>query len=109
VRREAAAPAPISRSAIGARPLTPCASSSSQECLDVILDKAGAEECQDPDIGPLALTLYGLIHARFIVTNRGLDAMLKKYKYALQLCLVGSLPHPSVNPCCLCIPSFGLA
>ena len=26
--------------------------------------------------------LYGLIHARFIVTTRGLDAMLKKYRLA---------------------------
>jgi Casein kinase II regulatory subunit len=29
-----------------------------------------------------AFMLYGLIHARFIVTTRGLDAMLKKYRLA---------------------------
>lgn len=53
-----------------------------QECLDIILDKTAAEECRDPKVAQSAFMLYGLIHARFIVTSRGLDAMLKKYRLA---------------------------
>ncbi|KAG5190048.1 casein kinase II, regulatory subunit [Tribonema minus] len=53
-----------------------------QECLNIILDKSAAEECRDPKVAQSAFMLYGLIHARFIVTTRGLDAMLKKYRLA---------------------------
>jgi casein kinase II subunit beta len=36
----------------------------------------------DIQVAQSAFMLYGLIHARFIVTTRGLDAMLKKYRLA---------------------------
>ncbi len=51
-----------------------------QECLELILDEACLEDSKDPVLTGDALLLYGLIHSRFIITNRGLDAMLKKYK-----------------------------
>ncbi len=51
-----------------------------QECMNVILDRACIEDLHDPVLSENAMLLYGLIHARFIITNRGLDVMLKKYK-----------------------------
>ncbi len=51
-----------------------------QECMDVILDRACIEDLHDPVLSENAMLLYGLIHARFIITNRGLDVMYKKYK-----------------------------
>ncbi|CAM9615014.1 unnamed protein product [Chrysoparadoxa australica] len=53
-----------------------------QECLDLILDKVAFDACKDADIAKSAFKLYGLIHARFIVTGRGLEAMLRKYRVA---------------------------
>lgn len=52
------------------------------DALDVILDTDSdihSEEHQKM-IDSAAETLYGLIHARFILTNRGLAAMLEKFK-----------------------------
>lgn len=53
--------------------------------LDTILDvespaTAGFSEEQQESIESAAELLYGLIHARFIITPRGLSAMLDKYK-----------------------------
>ena len=35
-----------------------------------------ADEPQDPVVAQSAFMLYGMIHARFIVTARGLEAMV---------------------------------
>ncbi|CAM9450086.1 unnamed protein product, partial [Scytosiphon promiscuus] len=53
-----------------------------QGCLDIILDRTAADEPQDPVVAQSAFMLYGMIHARFIVTARGLEAMYKKYRLA---------------------------
>lgn len=36
-----------------------------------------ADEPQDPVVAQSAFMLYGMIHARFIVTARGLEAMVR--------------------------------
>ena len=53
--------------------------------LDTVLDvespaTAGFSEEQQESIESAAELLYGLIHARFIITPRGMSAMLDKYK-----------------------------
>ncbi|GAB5368964.1 hypothetical protein AAMO2058_001364500 [Amorphochlora amoebiformis] len=52
--------------------------------LDMILDVESTDEILSDDQQEMvendAETLYGLIHARFILTNRGLHAMLQKYR-----------------------------
>jgi len=53
--------------------------------LDTILDvespaTAGFSEEQQESIESAAELLYGLIHARFVITPRGMSAMLEKYK-----------------------------
>ncbi|KAI1792159.1 casein kinase II, regulatory subunit [Ganoderma leucocontextum] len=55
------------------------------QALDMITDNLVDEEIQDDLRGNLDLQarlLYGLIHARWIVTARGLAKMLEKYKRA---------------------------
>jgi len=49
------------------------------DCLDLILDRIGADDSDDSHLTPSACTLYGLIHARYIITAHGLDAMYNKY------------------------------
>lgn len=54
------------------------------QALDVIVDAMEAEEIGEADravIERSARHLYGLIHARFILTGRGLVRMLEKFKY----------------------------
>lgn len=41
-----------------------------------LMDAAVADEPQDPVVAQSAFMLYGMIHARFIVTARGLEAMV---------------------------------
>ncbi|CAM9688963.1 unnamed protein product [Choristocarpus tenellus] len=48
------------------------------QCLDVILDRIGPEESTD-DILQAAYSLYGLIHARYVITTNGLEAMYQKF------------------------------
>ncbi|KAI0035514.1 casein kinase II, regulatory subunit, partial [Vararia minispora EC-137] len=55
------------------------------QALDLITDNLADEDYQDDLRGSLdiqARLLYGLIHARWIVTARGLQKMLEKYKKA---------------------------
>lgn len=49
------------------------------DCLDLILDRIGPEDSDDSHLTQSACTLYGLIHARYIVTTHGLDSMYNKY------------------------------
>ncbi|XP_010494923.1 PREDICTED: casein kinase II subunit beta-1 isoform X2 [Camelina sativa] len=48
--------------------------------LDLILDVESSHEEQNELIESAAEMLYGLIHARYILTSKGLAAMLDKYK-----------------------------
>jgi len=50
-----------------------------QNVLDIILDNS-VDDNLDPIIAQAAYLLYGLIHARFIITARGLEVMYKKYR-----------------------------
>mmetsp|Transcript_1933 Transcript_1933/g.4028 ORF Transcript_1933/g.4028 Transcript_1933/m.4028 type:complete len:336 (-) Transcript_1933:273-1280(-) len=49
------------------------------DCLDLILDRIGPDDSDDSHLTQSACTLYGLIHARYIITSHGLDAMYNKY------------------------------
>lgn len=49
-----------------------------QEALSIILDMTDIP--YDEDVPSYAAELYGLIHARYILTSHGLDAMLRKYR-----------------------------
>jgi hypothetical protein len=48
------------------------------DCLDLILDRIGPDDSDDSHLTQSACTLYGLIHARYIITAHGLDAMYNK-------------------------------
>ena len=48
------------------------------ECLDLMLDRIGLDDSDDSHLTQSACTLYGLIHARYIITAHGLDAMYNK-------------------------------
>ncbi|RKP08567.1 casein kinase II, regulatory subunit, partial [Thamnocephalis sphaerospora] len=56
------------------------------QALDLITDSLGAYTDLDDEVREAveksARHLYGLIHARFVVTGRGLSKMLEKYKKA---------------------------
>ncbi|KUF93516.1 hypothetical protein AM588_10008067 [Phytophthora nicotianae] len=49
-----------------------------QDALNIILDLTDIP--YDDDVPAYAAELYGLIHARYIITAHGLDAMMKKYR-----------------------------
>lgn len=49
------------------------------DCLDLILDRIGPDDSDDSHLTQSACTLYGLIHARYIITSHGLDSMYNKY------------------------------
>ncbi|ETV68134.1 hypothetical protein, variant 1 [Aphanomyces astaci] len=49
-----------------------------QDALNIILDLTDIP--YDDDVPSCAAELYGLIHARYIITSHGLDAMLKKFR-----------------------------
>lgn len=53
------------------------------DCLDLILDRIGPDDSDDSHLTQSACTLYGLIHARYIITAHGLDAMYNKVRYTL--------------------------
>lgn len=51
------------------------------DCLDLILDRFGPDDdSDDSQLTQSACTLYGLIHARYILTAHGLDAMYAKVR-----------------------------
>mmetsp|Transcript_34042 Transcript_34042/g.78490 ORF Transcript_34042/g.78490 Transcript_34042/m.78490 type:complete len:220 (+) Transcript_34042:471-1130(+) len=50
------------------------------DCLDLILDRIGPDDSDDSHLTQNACTLYGLIHARYIITAHGLDAMYNKVR-----------------------------
>lgn len=50
------------------------------DCLDLILDRIGPDDSDDSHLTQSAFILYGLIHARYIVTAHGLDAMYNKVR-----------------------------
>lgn len=49
------------------------------DCLDLILDRIGPDDSDDSHLTQSACTLYALIHARYVITAHGLDAMYNKY------------------------------
>jgi casein kinase II subunit beta len=51
------------------------------DCIDLILDRIGPEDSDDSRLTQSACTLYGLIHARYIVTTHGLDSMYNKVSF----------------------------
>ena len=53
------------------------------DCLDLILDRIGPDDSDDSHLTQSACTLYGLIHARYIITAHGLDAMYNKVCFRL--------------------------
>lgn len=55
------------------------------QALDLITDALGEDELEDTareSVEGAARHLYGLIHARYIITSRGLSKMLDKFKKA---------------------------
>lgn len=71
------------------------------DCLDLILDRIGPEDSDDSHLTQSACTLYGLIHARYIVTTHGLDSMYNKV--SVDVCCVGLFCHtirslPFISP-----------
>lgn len=47
--------------------------------LDLILDRIGPDDSDNSHLTQNACSLYGLIHAHYIITAHGLDAMYNKY------------------------------
>ena len=49
------------------------------KALDMILDRLTPTEPESEDLSRSAALLYGLIHARYIITSHGLESMRRKY------------------------------
>lgn len=49
------------------------------KAIDMILDRLRTHEMENDNVSRTAATLYGLIHARYIVTSHGLEAMHFKF------------------------------
>jgi len=49
------------------------------KALDTILDRLTPMEPESEELSRSAALLYGLIHARYIITSHGLDAMHRKF------------------------------
>ena len=48
-------------------------------CLNVILDVSDSTHLDaDQDLDACVMDLYGLIHARYIITKRGMDRMVRR-------------------------------
>ena len=50
------------------------------KAMETILDKLSASEPETEELARSAALLYGMIHARYIITPRGLDCMQRKYE-----------------------------
>jgi casein kinase II subunit beta len=48
------------------------------KALDIILDRLRTHEIESEELSRSASVLYGLIHARYIVTSNGLEMMVSK-------------------------------
>ena len=55
------------------------------DCLDLILDRIGPDDSDDSHLTQSACTLYSLIHARYVITAHGLDAMYSKVRLILRV------------------------
>ena len=65
------------------------------ECIDLILDRTNLNDDSQKDSEGLiqnACILYGLIHARYIITTHGLDTMYQKFLQQGE-CLISLIPH----------------
>jgi len=49
------------------------------KALDTILDRLAPSEAETEELSRSAALLYGLVHARYIITSHGLEAMHRKY------------------------------
>jgi len=49
------------------------------KALDTILDRLAPTEAETEELSRSAALLYGLIHARYIITSHGLESMHRKY------------------------------
>lgn len=63
------------------------------DCLDLILDRIGPDDSDDSHLTQSACTLYGLIHARYIITAHGLDAMYNKVRAFLRTVALSDTMH----------------
>jgi hypothetical protein len=67
------------------------------DCLDLILDRIGPDDSDDSHLTQSACTLYSLIHARYVITAHGLDAMYSKVCFMALLtpntCQLSHLTH----------------
>ena len=66
------------------------------DCLDLILDRIGPDDSDDSHLTQSACALYGLIHARYIITAHGLDAMYNKVSASVR----GGVSALSVHTYC---------
>lgn len=71
-----------------------------------VLSTAVADEPQDPVVAQSAFMLYGMIHARFIVTARGLEAMVSHWDCTAGIFIVFSFFLISFFPFIRLCPSF---
>jgi len=68
------------------------------DCLDLILDRIGPDDSDDSHLTQSACTLYGLIHARYIITAHGLDAMYNKVRNSeVEYCRGGAIACPFIS------------
>ena len=51
------------------------------KALDLILDRYSSQELENEDVSRAATVLYGLIHARYIITSHGLETMVIIIRY----------------------------
>jgi casein kinase II subunit beta len=75
------------------------------KALDIILDRCASQEVESEDLSRTATVLYGLIHARYIITAHGLDNMVKitiksRENNNLLLLLIYTLSFHSIKSLC---------
>ena len=74
-----------------------------QLAFDRLIDRVDSDELDEEDAGDVenwAMILFGLIHARFIVTSEGMDLMQRKFlKKEFGTCLRVQCNHQALLPC----------